>query len=28
MILSAEDRDGNLSVSGLEKDIADGSEVR
>jgi methionyl-tRNA synthetase len=28
MILSAEDKDGNLSVSGLEKDIADGSEVR
>jgi methionyl-tRNA synthetase len=28
MILSAEDKDGNLSVSGLEKDIDDGSEVR
>ncbi len=28
MILSAEDKDGNLSISGLEKDIADGSEVR
>lgn len=28
MILSAEDKDGNLSVSGLDRDIADGSEVR
>jgi methionyl-tRNA synthetase len=28
MILSAEDKDGNLSVSGLHRDIADGSEVR
>ncbi len=28
MILSAEDKDGNLSVSGLERNIADGSEVR
>jgi methionyl-tRNA synthetase len=28
MILSAEDKDGKLSVSGLEKDIADGSIVR
>ena len=28
MILSAEDKDGKLSVSGLEREIADGSEVR
>ena len=28
MILAAEDSDGNLSVSGLDRDIASGSEVR
>jgi hypothetical protein len=28
MILAAENADGNLSISALDKDIASGSEVR